>query len=341
MAKAKKLDSGSWRVRVYIGLDANGTKKYVSITKPTEKEANLSALELQLNAQMMNDRPQELTFSTAIDKYIELKENVLSPTTIAGYKTIKRNHLQILSNVKLSSLTRELIQKAVNLDSATHSPKTVRNAHGLLSAVLDEYYPTFVLKTKLPSKVKYIPEIPNADNITKLIELSKGTDVELPILLGLWLGLRMSEIKGLKFEDLRGNLLHIKRAMVKVECQEIVKQTKTYSSTRSIVIPDYIVELINNTDQNNEYIIKLSGQAIYKRLVRLCEKNGLPHYRFHDLRHANASIMLALGIPDKYAMERMGHATNNMLKNVYQHTMSDEKIKTNDMVNDYFNKLMK
>ena len=46
--------------------------------------------------------------------------------------------------------------------------------------------------------------------------------------------------------------------------------------------------------------------------------------------------MLALGVPDKYAMERMGHATNNMLKTVYQHTMRDKQDQVSDVVDDYF-----
>ena len=46
--------------------------------------------------------------------------------------------------------------------------------------------------------------------------------------------------------------------------------------------------------------------------------------------------MLALGIPDKYAMERMGHATNNMLKTVYQHTMKEKRQEVDDIVDKYF-----
>ena len=46
--------------------------------------------------------------------------------------------------------------------------------------------------------------------------------------------------------------------------------------------------------------------------------------------------MLKLGVPDKYAMERMGHATNNMLKTVYQHTMPAERAKVDAEVNAYF-----
>lgn len=46
--------------------------------------------------------------------------------------------------------------------------------------------------------------------------------------------------------------------------------------------------------------------------------------------------MLALGVPDRYAMERMGHATPNMLKTVYQHTMQEKQRDVADKVNDYF-----
>ena len=50
--------------------------------------------------------------------------------------------------------------------------------------------------------------------------------------------------------------------------------------------------------------------------------------------------MLALGVPNRYAQERMGHATDNMLKTVYQHTMSAEQTKVSQQVDNYFNSLL-
>ena len=73
----------------------------------------------------------------------------------------------------------------------------------------------------------------------------------------------------------------------------------------------------------------------------ILEAHNIPHCRFHDLRHANASIMLMLGVPDKYAMERLGHATNSTLKNVYQHTMDAEKLDIASRINAYFEALDK
>lgn len=341
MPTAKKLPSGSWRVRVFTHTDISGKKIYASLTRPSKKEAELAGLELQLN-KSSHIKPSEHTLHECISAYIELKKHILSPSTVRSYLSIQRNYFQSLMPCKLHKINQHMVQQAVNLDSMRVSPKTIRNAHGLVTTVFSEYYPNFTFNTKLPNKVKYIPTIPSESNIRKIIDISKGSNIEIPVLLGLWLGLRMSEIKGLTFNDIDGNFIHIRHARVYVEGGYVEKDTKTYSSTRTLVLPNYIFELINalNYTSKSDYIISDSGQAIYKRFVKICKDHDLPHYRFHDLRHANASVMLALGIPDKYAMERMGHSTNNMLKTVYQHTMVDEKAKTNSLVDNFFENIL-
>ena len=84
----------------------------------------------------------------------------------------------------------------------------------------------------------------------------------------------------------------------------------------------------------------LTPNDITNRFKTVLKHAGLPHFRFHDLRHANASIMLALGIPDKYAQERMGHATDNMLQQVYQHTLHSQRAKIDEKVDAYFTEIL-
>lgn len=60
---------------------------------------------------------------------------------------------------------------------------------------------------------------------------------------------------------------------------------------------------------------------------------------FHDLRHLNASVMVSLGVPDKYAMERGGWATNSTLKNVYQHTFAENRKTIDATIDDFFNNI--
>lgn len=332
--KAKQLPSGMYRVQVMV----NGERVSITDESPKVAEAKAAAVKAELVAASKSLR--SMTVGEAIDRYIESKDAVLSPSTIAGYKRIRKNALQDIMYIRLPDLTQERIQRAINIMAKDKSPKSVRNAHGLLSAVLAEYKPDVVLRTTLPQKQRYEAAIPSDDDIAAILQAARGTDIELPILLALWLGLRASEIRGITWGCISGRVLHIRQAIVQGDDGPETKGTKTYSGNRKLQMPEYIAGLIEQQPHVDDYVIHLSGQAMYKRFSRLCAKMGLPHYRFHDLRHANASVMLALGVPDKYAMERMGHATNNMLKTVYQHTMKSKQDEVAEVVDRYFEEKM-
>lgn len=326
----QKLPSGQYRCQVMV----SGKRESVVDADPDVAQAKAVALKNGLIKE--TKRPESLTVGEAIDRYIASKDAVLSPSTIRGYKKIRKNNLQSMMGIKLPALTQEKIQRSINEMAKESSPKSVRNAHGLLSAALSEYTPSMVLRTTLPQKRRYDAKIPAIGEVEKMIEASVGTPLELPLLLAVWLGLRESEIRGITWGSIEGDVLHIKQALVDSENGPALKGTKTYSGDRRVRLPNYIKQLIEAQPQTSDFVIPLSGQAMYKRFSRLCEKLGFPHYRFHDLRHLQASVMLALGVPDKYAMERMGHATNNMLKTVYQHTMKDKQEEVADAVDNYF-----
>lgn len=330
LPKAQLLPSGKYRCQVTV----DGRR--VSVTADDEKTAQAKAIALQAGITKQEEKPDAMTVGQAIDRYIEIKDSVLSPSTIAGYKRCRANSFSDLMNVPLSKLTREKVQRSVNAMAREKSPKTVKNAHGLLTAALSEFYPSFVLRTTLPQKQRTDIIIPSESDIKAITECVKGKSCELPVMLAIWLGLRMSEIRGLTWDCIDGNVLHIKQAKV----DEGLKGTKTYNSNRKLIVPPYIMELLNNQPHTSEFIIPDSRRAIASRFDYYTQKAGIKHYRFHDLRHVNASVMLALNIPDKYAMERMGHATNNMLKTVYQHTMPEEQKKVSAAVDNYFNKIL-
>lgn len=325
-----ELPSGKWRCQVMV------SGRRIDVIEDDPVTAHAKALAVKTGLLEEKKPAKALTVGEAIDRYIESKDTVLSPSTVAGYRRIRENALQELMPVRLADLTQERVQRAVNAMARDKSPKSVRNAHGLLSAVLAEYKPDMVLRTTLPQKQKPEISIPTDEDIGRIMQAVVGTEMELPVLLAIWLGLRVSEIRGLTWSCISGDTIHIKQAIVEGENGPEIKGTKTYSGDRKLRLPPYLLSLIERQPHTDDYIVHMSGQAIYKRFVRLCEKGGLSHFRFHDLRHTNASVMLALGVPDKYAMERMGHATSNMLKTVYQHTMKSKQEEVADMVDDYF-----
>jgi integrase len=151
----------------------------------------------------------------------------------------------------------------------------------------------------------------------------------------------MSEVLGLRKSSISNGYITINEVIVRVGKEQVRKeQAKTKTRIRRHEIPEYIQTLIDKTDPNTDELIALNGNTIYKRFSSLLKKNGIQHMSFHDLRHMNASVMAMLRIPEKYAMERGGWKTDKVMKKVYTHTFSDERIKVDTVIDDYFEKAL-
>ena len=140
-------------------------------------------------------------------------------------------------------------------------------------------------------------------------------------MLALWLSLRISEVRGLQFGDLKDGVPTVQRSKLALANKDVVRDVnKTYTSTRQLALPPYLINLIETIPHTSdeEFIVPMAYQTIRAHLTKLARAKGYT-LTFHQLRHLNDSVMLSLGVPNKYAMERGGWATNSTLKNVYQH----------------------
>ena len=331
MATAKKLPSGSYRCQIYDYTDDNGKRHYKSFTAATKKEAEYLATSFKLEETAT--ARGNLTVGKATEQYINNRLSILSPTTVRTYTGIANNQISKIAKLKIDSITQEQIQVFINSIAGTVSPKTIRNIHGLLNAVIRTYRPNFALKTDLPKKVQPDIHIPSDDEVKQLLTYAKGTELEIPILLAAFGPMRRGEICALEASDINGNIVHVKNAMVKAPDRSwVIKAPKTYSSDRYIEFPDFVIDLLPEEGK----ITNLHPNMITDRFANLLKKAGLKHFRFHDLRHYSASILHAMGIPDKYIMERGGWSTSSTLKTVYQHTMRGKNKEINKRINDYF-----
>lgn len=334
MPKAKKLPSGSWRVRVYSHTDANGVKKYKSFTAGSKKEAEYLAAQFQIEN---SAKGSEVTVQEAITRYIQSKDGVLSPATIFGYNTILNHHLHEIKQRRICDLTTEVIQRCINNEAKEHSAKTVANVCGLLMAAIHQQDPDKHFSIRLPRKVKKLRR--NLPTSQDVIEAVRGTPAELPALLAMWLCLRISEVRGIKKSAVSNGYLEICLVRVAVGGHDVIKElTKTDATRRVIELPKLLEDMIMRT--SGEFVIDASARSVSSRFVRLMEKNGFKGVRFHDLRHIAASDMNKLGIPDKVAAERGGWATTDTMRSVYQHSFSEDRKKADALVNDYYYKLI-
>lgn len=338
MAKAKKLPSGNWRVRVYCGKNAEGKPTYKSFTAETKKEAEYQGALYALKKKEKSS-PMRWTLAEAAERYIDDRRQTESPATIRTYLSIARTKYQELMPMQLEKITQEKLQEVTNKEALRLAPKTVISAHGFISSVIRTYVPDFVVSTKLPKKKKSAYGTPSPEVLKRIFDCAKGSSIELPILLAATMSLRMSEILALKWSDIENKVAHINEALVIGENGSVFKSTKTEAGDRYILVPECVMTVLNTTPKEGKYIFTKSRNYISKHFKKLLEDNGLPSCRFHDLRHANASAMLLLNIPDKYGMERGGWATRDTYHSIYQQTFTQERIQFDNKINQYFDEL--
>lgn len=325
--KPIELPSGMWRCQVTAG----GKRHSVIDEDPTVAHAKALAIK---NGFLNASSPSKISVKQAIENYINSKTSILSPSTLYEYRRAARNDFSDIADRMVSDMTPEATQMWINDLAASHSPKTVRNTFALFKAslkpVTDCRYDLIIL----PKRVKAEIVVPTTEEVSALINASEGY-TRSAIILAAWLGLRRSEVLALTKDCLSGNVLHIRQARVRSVDGEAVKRPKSYSGDRKIRIPDDIANMIRSSATDN--IVPVNASTLSYHFEQACKKAGVRKMRFHDLRHYSASVLLMLGVPDKYAMERMGHATNNMLKTVYQHTMAEKRTEIDNAVDDYFN----
>ena len=245
----------------------------------------------------------------------------------------------------VNRLTSLDIQSAVNEETARKtqrgtpvSAKTVRNAYEFLRAAVSLARPEFAMRVTLPRPVKTFRDLPRPEEVISVV---RGTDIELPAMLAMWLSLSISEIRGIKVSSIRDGILTIDESIVQVNGIPVHKKAaKAFDRNRRIRVPPYIMNLIQNTDawkRGEGYIEPRSCSALSSRFKRVISGR----MRFHDLRHLFASVGLALNIPEKYLMEQGGWSSPTTMKNVYQHTFERERLGHQDQIDRYWENLLK
>lgn len=338
MATAKKLPSGNYRCRIYVG-EEDGKKIYKSFTAPTKKEAEFLATQYLIEYENTKKKSKnELSFKEALKQYIAAKEPVLSPSTIRGYKSVERSldkKFPSFCKTKVCNITQDDIQEVISQLSLKLSPKSVRNHHGIISSVLGK---EMVLKTTMPQRIVPDYHIPTDDEIKNLLKIIEDTEIEIPVLLGAFGMMRRGEICALSLEDIdfKTNTIHVKHSMVKgSDSKWHIKVPKNTSSDRYVHVPEFIITKI----KSKGYVTTYKPNSITNTLNEIIARNNLPHFRFHDLRHYSASIRHALNIPDAYIMVEGGWKTDTVLKSVYRHALKDKTNEMNNKAISHFNEL--
>ena len=295
--------------------------------------------------------------------YTRKRKKPIEDTTYASYEGNIKSPVGPYfreQGIKLKDLDARDIQEFYDIQLQRVTANTVIHYHAIIRLAL-----TFARKNgwisenpidevDKPEKNHYVGKFYSADELSKVFKLTKDTNLEVPVLMGGFYGLRRSECVGLRWSaiDLVNNVFYINHTVttprVNGELKIVAKdRAKTKSSLRALPLDMAVKERLLVIKERQEMYRKKFKRSYNKEWLdyvmvdelgglimpnyvtsafkRLLIKNDLRPIRFHDLRHTSASLLLNNGVQLKDIQMWLGHSDFATTANIYAHLDASSK----------------
>lgn len=340
----KDLGQNKYRFIVSVGGRADRKRYCKTVTHKGGKKA-LQKLYDEFESECQKTPLTDITVKDLLESYIAYCRTLgRKATTIHGYEVTAERCYSLLGTILAKSLTTYRLEKFIaEMGDNGLSPKTIKNTIGLLSAAYDHAIfigqltenpckrITLPKQTPKDIRILYLEEIPKFLEVISDVDLNEKVAYEL----ALFLGLRKSEILGLREADVDivKGLVYVHNTRHRVDGEDIEQDTKTKRSTRILALPDILIldiarlmEIHRQFEyEKTDFLIQdgfgnpLGHQALASRLARLEKKKGLPNVTLHGLRHTYASLLHSQGVDMANISANLGHGNLTTTMNVYTH----------------------
>jgi integrase len=300
----------------------------------------------------------DILFADYIRHWLTHIARKVDEVTMQGYKTLADGHILPYfdqKKVPVRSLDHTMIQRYMDekyqngrLDGKGGlSPRSLRLHKNIISQALDLAVQSKLIPAnpcqfvELPQNVRYESTFYNAKQLQDLFKAFQGDELLPLVKITALYGLRRSELLGLQWDsiDFERKTMTIRHTVSKVTEVVAKDKTKNASSRRSFPLTAEAEAIFRRAKekeqqnraafgreyQENSYIFKwpdghpYSPDYISHHFAKVLKKHGLPHIRFHELRHSCASMLLDMGFTLKDVQEWLGHSDIKMTANIYAH----------------------
>lgn len=359
-----------WCVVIEVDRDVDGKRRqrwHSGYRTKREAEDELARL-LNQRREGTYVEPNKTTVGEYLDLWLDTYARpAVATKTYVRYAEICKHHLTpALGHHRLLKLQPMHIEvyyaqalKSGRLDGKGGlSAQTVKHHHRILSEALSRAVKWRILvqnpatAVDPPSPEKKEMRALTTGEIQTLLgsaqEASETLDGEysgrlyIPILLAVTTGLRRGELLALRWKDIDGTRLAVRRSVERTTLEGTkFKQPKTAKSARSVALPSLVIEALNRhkTEQKKERLLLGRGYQDSDQVI--CHPDGslwdphsftaafrrfasdldIGHFRFHDLRHSHATQLLTAGVHPKVVSERLGHSSIGITLDTYSHVL--------------------
>jgi integrase len=288
-------------------------------------------------------------------------------TTYVQYRSMIHKHLVPgLGQVFLQKLTVQQLQAfyAQKIEEGLKT-RTIAIIHAVLHKALENAVKWNLLSRNIatlatvPQKTSHEVKTLSASEARKLIEAAQDSRIEALLVLAITTGMRRGELLGLRWDDidLELGILRICRTVNWIAGFGFIENDpKTKASRRRITLPSVAIEGLRKHRIRQDQAKQQAGTKwIEKGLVfpntlgnflgpnhlltmfqRVLDQAGLPHMRFHDLRHSAATILLTMGVHPKVVQELLGHSSITMTMDTYSHLLPSMQKEAMDGMDNLF-----
>ena len=351
---------------VYLEYKDPETKKKIQKNMGSyEKKRDASKRLTELKDNIYNNDlllPNTMTLEIFLKDFLEKYRVNISITTYNCYLRICNKYIiPMLGRYKIEDIKPIHIQNYVDDLVDILSPQTLKIHINILKLAIKKAYRLNLIReniveyVEIPRVKKFKNNIYNQDDMHKLLEKCIGTSLELPIFIASGLGLRISEILGLTWNniDFNNNTVTIEKITVRNNGEVILKDPKTESSARTISAPNELMNRLK-TYKKEQIEMKLQGKiknnlnllffdknekpiaqdVLSKKFNRFLKENNLKHIRFHDLRHTHVTLLINSKVPIRVISERVGHSNINTTLNIYSHVLKEMDKEASDKISE-------
>lgn len=351
----KKKRDGVYLVSIYLGLNANGKRRYVAKQiKGTLKDAQ-KYLNKALNEkdQGIFVEPASLTVNGYLEKWLEAAARPrVSQRTADGYAGLLERYISNpLGHMRLDKLQPLDIQKVYGeMQMRGLSARIVRHTHSALHNALKQAC-KWGLLARNPSDLVELPKVPHKerrvlspDEAVAFLEAAAVMPHGLIFEVALVTGMRPEEYLALQWSDvdMTTGAAQIKRALVRHKKRWSFEEPKTARSRRTIFLSAPLLRKLAAHKRAQAAVRLRLGAAWHAHDLVFCSeegtpltipnltyryfrpiltKAGLPRIRLYDLRHSCATLLVMAEENPKVVSERLGHSTIVLTLDTYSHVL--------------------
>jgi integrase len=349
-----------------IVLEDHSRKYYYGQTRK-EVQEKLKNAQYEYEQGILATGPQQ-TVKQYLEYWLEdVHKAKVRHGTYDAYRTILNLHLiPELGNIKLQKLTTQLVQSFyAKKQKQGYSASRVRAIHAVLHRSLEHAMRIKLVGSnvcdgvELPRSEQHEIQPLTPEQARLLLKKVQEHDLEALLTLALTTGMRKGEILALRWQDvdLQQGTLQIRRTLSYMAHFGFKEgEPKTAKSKRKIALPQFVIETLKR-----HYTIQLEARlwagevwqehdlvfpnkrggfivpmTLANHFTRLLGEIGLPHIRFHDLRHSAATLLLSMGVPAKVVQEILGHSSSSTTMDRYSHVLPSMQQEAMEKMDDLF-----